>query len=91
MDYLGYMPPEQIRNLSMIVFAGSLEGCLASAVGEFCVGATTEQHFNRLHATPRSGIEQRSGPGLLIAGIDVGAVIQQELYHLCMAAEGGVV
>ena len=85
------MPPEQIGNLSMIVFAGSLEGRLASAVGEFCVGATTEQRFNRLHATPRSGIEQRSSPGLLIAGIDIGAVIQQQLYHFGIAAEGGVV
>ena len=91
MDYLGYMSPEEIGNIFMLVFAGGLEGRLTSTVGEFRIGAMAYQRFDRFQATPGGGIEERSGPGLLVAGIDFGALIQQQLYHFGIAAEGCVV
>ena len=85
------MPPEHLRDVFVVVFAGGLERGLASTVWKRGIGATAQQRFDGLHTAPGSRIKQWSCPRFLIACIDFGAVIQQKLYHFGIASQGGVV
>src|ERR1700680_2683319 len=74
----------------MIVFTGGLERSLAPAVGETGVRPTAKQQFDRLDASPGGGVKQWAGSGLLVAGVDVGSMIQEKPDHLRIATQSGV-
>ena len=55
------------------------------------ISAAPEEKLGNLEPSPRGGLVQRRGAAIVVAGIDQGVLVQEDLRNCCVAGKRGVV